>query len=300
MTTDNTLAAELERLLADVTDGDLSTAEHSESGGSVECPMCGGHGEVEQDGHYNNFDGVALGVQFYGIGKHFGAHETLWRWFTANRQAILTALRTTQTDSAAVAREGVDADLAACERAIERMGWAEIEAFMAEPGQSPYEDAGGFLLRKIKTLFGIKPDRLETYREAATRLVAEARAQKGGSHKDQILRQPEPDNTLAGELEAMLSEWKDSRPMHPEKIARLVYHNRDRILSALRQPEPDNARLLRALEALDKAVDFRAYHHADPMGIRFGFANEADRLAAANALDDSFSALASTDSDGGE
>lgn len=70
-------------------------------------------------------------------------------------------------------------DLAACERAIERMGWPEIQAFMEEPGQSPHEDAGGYLLRKIKALFGIKPDRLETYREAAQRLVAEARAQAG-------------------------------------------------------------------------------------------------------------------------
>lgn len=85
----------------------------------------------------------------------------------------------TNTDTA---HDDVEADLAACDRAIERMGWPEIQAFMAEPGQSPYEDAGGYLLRKIKTLFGIKPNRLETYREAAGRLVAEARAQGGGSH----------------------------------------------------------------------------------------------------------------------
>lgn len=84
--------------------------------------------------------------------------------------------------------DGVGEDLAACERAIERMGWPEIDAFMREPGQSPREDAGGYLLRKIKTLFGIKPDKLETYREAATRLVEEARANGGGSMKEQAER----------------------------------------------------------------------------------------------------------------
>lgn len=90
------LAAELRRLIDEATEGVLETAETSiiDAGEYVECPLCGGEGEVEQDAHYNNFDGVALGVQFYGIGKHFGAQERLWRFFMSNRETILTALRT--------------------------------------------------------------------------------------------------------------------------------------------------------------------------------------------------------------
>lgn len=111
-------------------------------------------------------------------------------------------------------QEVVEADLAACDRAIERMGWDEIRAFMGEPGQSPYEDAGGHLLRKIKTLFGIKPDRLETYREAARRLVAEAKAQDGGSMKDRTAALSTPPKTDEGLAEKAVQEaieivWND-------------------------------------------------------------------------------------------
>ena len=64
-------------LLAKATPGDLSTAERHTLQEAVECPFCQGQGEVEA-ADYCNFDGVALGVQFYGIGEQFGAHEALW------------------------------------------------------------------------------------------------------------------------------------------------------------------------------------------------------------------------------
>jgi len=88
------LAGELAELLAKATPGDLKTAEASvvDAGEYAECPLCCGEGEVEQDAHYNNFDAVALGVQFYGIGPHFGAHEKLWSWVMKHRQDILAAL----------------------------------------------------------------------------------------------------------------------------------------------------------------------------------------------------------------
>lgn len=85
----------------------------------------------------------------------------------------ITALR------AEVARLRADlasSHLDACERAIDRMGWPEINAFMAQPAQALSEDAGGYLRRKIKTLFGIKPDAVETYQHAARMMVNEARA----------------------------------------------------------------------------------------------------------------------------
>ena len=63
---------------------------------------------------------------------------------------------------------------AALEEAIDRMGWPEIHAFQDElrKGQDIREDAGGFMLRAIKALFGIKPtDPVTTYQQAARALV---------------------------------------------------------------------------------------------------------------------------------
>jgi len=87
------MAEELERLCEAATPGDLATAE----GGArdqedVECPACGGEGSISAT-DYCNFDGAATGVQFFGIGKEFGAHEALWRFFMANRKDICAALR---------------------------------------------------------------------------------------------------------------------------------------------------------------------------------------------------------------
>ena len=58
----------------------------------------------------------------------------------------------------------------AVEAAIDRMGWPEINAYHAElqRGQDVREDAGGYFIRAIKALFGIKgPDEIVTYQEAA-------------------------------------------------------------------------------------------------------------------------------------
>jgi len=63
------------------------------------------------------------------------------------------------------------------ERAIDRMGWPEIHAFQEEcrKGQDIYEDAGGYLIRCIKALFGIRRrDPVTTYQDAARALVAKA------------------------------------------------------------------------------------------------------------------------------
>lgn len=63
---------------------------------------------------------------------------------------------------------------AALEAAIDRMGWPEIHAFQDElrKGQDVREDAGGFMLRAIKALFGITPtDPVTTYQQAARALV---------------------------------------------------------------------------------------------------------------------------------
>lgn len=59
----------------------------------------------------------------------------------------------------------------------EDIGWPEINAYHDElnKGQSVWEDGGGFFVRCIMALFGKKPDEVETYQQAAARLLAEAK-----------------------------------------------------------------------------------------------------------------------------
>lgn len=58
----------------------------------------------------------------------------------------------------------------------EDIGWDDIRRFQAElnRGQGVGEDGGGFFVRCIMALFGKKPDQVETYQEAAGRLLREA------------------------------------------------------------------------------------------------------------------------------
>ena len=56
------------------------------------------------------------------------------------------------------------------------LGWPDIRRFQDElsRGQGVQEDGGGFFVRCIMTLFGKKPNVVETYKEAARRLLKEA------------------------------------------------------------------------------------------------------------------------------
>jgi hypothetical protein len=86
---DDKLNAERLRALDEAaTVGDLSTAERQAAEEIIECPICQGHGEVLA-ADYCNIDGKALGVQFYGIGSEFGAHEALWSYLRNAVPAIL-------------------------------------------------------------------------------------------------------------------------------------------------------------------------------------------------------------------
>lgn len=62
---------------------------------------------------------------------------------------------------------------------IDEMGWPEIHAFNHDYGQSVYEDAGGFFLRKIGRLIGSKPKHeIVTYQSAMKAMLA-----KGALHQ---------------------------------------------------------------------------------------------------------------------
>jgi len=71
-----------------------------------------------------------------------------------------------------------DAELSAMERAIERLGWPEINAFHQERarGQDVREDGGGYWCRAIRRLFGLPStlDTVETYQDAARAMVRRA------------------------------------------------------------------------------------------------------------------------------
>ena len=69
--------------------------------GYYECPVCCGAGEVEAKTDFCNIDGVALGVQFYGIGEHHGAAEAYFR--AANPATILSLLAERDADKALIA-----------------------------------------------------------------------------------------------------------------------------------------------------------------------------------------------------
>ena len=76
------------------TPGDLDTVPNppseygGHSSGVYKCPACDGQGEVD-GASYCNFDGVALGVQFFGIGNEHVNYEA---YFRAVRPAAVLAL----------------------------------------------------------------------------------------------------------------------------------------------------------------------------------------------------------------
>jgi hypothetical protein len=93
-------------------------------------------------------------------------------------QSLTATAREAEALRAENARLQARADAArrqALEEAIDRMGWPEIHAFEDElrKGQGVREDAGGFMLRAIKALFGLKPDTVETYRNAMRAMLKE-------------------------------------------------------------------------------------------------------------------------------
>jgi hypothetical protein len=80
----------------------------------------------------------------------------------------------TQEDKAQLLVRPMD-EMAIVERVIDRMGWDEIHAFQEHLGQDVREDAGGLMLRKIKRLFGIRRDTVQTYQDAARAMLKAVR-----------------------------------------------------------------------------------------------------------------------------
>jgi len=131
---------ELRGLIAACTKGDLSTAQRYIKAETVECPACHGDGEVDA-ADYCNFDGVALGVQFYGIGEHFGAHEKLWSAVSAHLTALLDRLE--------AAERVIDfLDMRRPINGLERRSKEEVFAIMAD--RIRLAEAGHYRLPSIR------------------------------------------------------------------------------------------------------------------------------------------------------
>jgi len=79
----------LETLARAATPQDFDSAEYQDlrGGDYVECPACGGEGQVEVMTDYCNYDGAAIGVQFYGVGPERRSAEEYYR--AANPDTIL-------------------------------------------------------------------------------------------------------------------------------------------------------------------------------------------------------------------
>ncbi len=94
--------AEIESSASKVTAMHLDSAEVKvkSDGAMIECPICGGEGYASLENDYCNFDGHAIGVQFYGIGPEFGAGEEYFRAASPQRiQALITRLRAAEKDA---------------------------------------------------------------------------------------------------------------------------------------------------------------------------------------------------------
>ena len=102
MTNNDELAMKLKAAAEKATPLNLDSAEIQRGNdGYYECPMCCGAGEIEAKADFCNIDGVALGVQFYGIGEHHGAAEEYFR--TASPANILTLLAERDADKKRIA-----------------------------------------------------------------------------------------------------------------------------------------------------------------------------------------------------
>lgn len=104
MTINNKKIQALKAAAEEVTALDLGSAQIERGNdGYYECPVCCGAGEVEAKTDFCNIDGVALGVQFYGIGEHHGAAEAYFR--AANPANILSMLAERDADKALIAEQ---------------------------------------------------------------------------------------------------------------------------------------------------------------------------------------------------
>lgn len=93
MTPTLTLADELMVLAGKATPQRLERAQTHDLNEPVDCPLCDGEGVVEVE-TYANYDDVAIGVQFFGVGdEHVAAHELYKLATPTNITALCLAVK---------------------------------------------------------------------------------------------------------------------------------------------------------------------------------------------------------------
>lgn len=104
---------QLKALALVATPQEYDTAERVDEGGHRDCPTCGGDGIIEHVKGYCNYDGAAIGVDFYGIGPEHQNAEAYYR--AANPSAILSLIEQVESLAApSVASAAKGDDLPAC------------------------------------------------------------------------------------------------------------------------------------------------------------------------------------------
>lgn len=120
-----------------VTPQDIDGAERIESrpdGSYITCPACEGEGCIPFESDYCNYDHVAIGVQFYGVGTEPGAAEAYFR--AAKPATILALLDRLERAESALAAPPVEQPAAAPadERAAQNKGY-----FVYDPEGNGFE-----------------------------------------------------------------------------------------------------------------------------------------------------------------
>lgn len=120
-----------------VTPQDIDGAERIESrpdGSYITCPACEGEGCIPFESDYCNYDHVAIGVQFYGVGTEPGAAEAYFR--AAKPATILALLDRLERAESALAASPVSQPAAAPadERAAQNKGY-----FVYDPEGNGFE-----------------------------------------------------------------------------------------------------------------------------------------------------------------
>lgn len=113
-----------------VTPQDIDGAERIESrpdGSYITCPACEGEGCIPFESDYCNYDHVAIGVQFYGVGTEPGAAEAYFR--AAKPATILALLDRLERAESALAAPPVEQPAAApADGACKRCGSTTAQA----------------------------------------------------------------------------------------------------------------------------------------------------------------------------
>jgi len=127
MTNNDELAIKLKAEADKATVLNLDTAQIERGNdGYYECPVCCGEGEVEAKTDFCNIDGVALGVQFYGVGEHHGAAEEYFR--AVSPANILALLAERGADKEEIEKLRVSNRILASDAMCKQERIAELEA----------------------------------------------------------------------------------------------------------------------------------------------------------------------------